>query len=105
MIKEISVHDLQKLKNENVDFFLLDVREPFESEICSLGGTLISMNELPARVAELDPKKLTIVYCRSGGRSGKIVAWLEQQGFEKVYNLQGGVTSWAREIDSSMATY
>ncbi|MCG6162376.1 rhodanese-like domain-containing protein, partial [Leptospira bandrabouensis] len=66
--------DLRKAGQDS--FFLLDVRNPNEVEICTIEGTdlLIPVAELPNRVGEINPWKESgkevIVYCRSGGRSG-----------------------------------
>ena len=43
--------------------------------------------------------------CISGGRSAQICQFLNQQGYFDVYNLDGGIMSWALEIDSTIATY
>jgi adenylyltransferase/sulfurtransferase len=84
---------------------LLDVREAYEQQICSIGGLLIPLAELPARLTELDPKQHTVVYCRSGGRSAKACELLVQAGFAQVSNLDGGILRWQAEIDNSLARY
>ena len=48
---------------------------------------------------------LLIVVCHSGMRSWQVTQWLRQQGIDKATNLSGGIDSWAREIDTNMATY
>jgi adenylyltransferase/sulfurtransferase len=87
--------------------FLLDVREPFETEIASIPGTskLIPLGELPNRLDELDPQEEMVVYCRSGNRSGQAVQILRRAGFSNVRNLEGGVIGWSEEVDPSMPTY
>src|SRR5690606_18132302 len=66
---------------------LLDVREPWEYEICHIGGSLpIPMNAVPARVAELDPDAEVVVVCHHGGRSAQVGMFLERQGFRSVIN-------------------
>lgn len=105
MIKEITVQELKKMKDENTSFFLLDVREPFEYDICHLDGHLIPLKELPLRLKELNPNQKIVAHCRSGGRSGKAVEFLQQQGFHDIYNLKGGITAWINEIDPTMSTY
>ncbi|OGT34924.1 MAG: hypothetical protein A3F11_06100 [Gammaproteobacteria bacterium RIFCSPHIGHO2_12_FULL_37_14] len=103
---EISVYELQRLKQENIDFLLLDVREPMEYEIGNLqGGQLIPLNHLPHRLAELDRKKFTIVYCQSGQRSKRAVELLIQHDFVNVRSLQGGMKAWIEQIDPLMEKY
>jgi rhodanese-related sulfurtransferase len=85
---------------------ILDVREPWEYEICHIdGGRLIPMAELSGRLEELDPTATTVVICHHGMRSQAIARFLEQAGFVDVANLDGGIDAWAREIDPKMAQY
>ncbi len=103
-LKEITVQDLEiKLKEENI--FLLDVREDYEYEIANLGGTLIPLNKVSNRSAEIPKDKEVIVMCKMGGRSAKAIELLQEQGFENLVNLKGGITAWQKEIDPSMDTY
>jgi len=86
--------------------FLLDVRNPEEWEICRLpGAKLIPLNELPARVNELDPNEEIVVHCKVGGRSAKAVDFLRHSGFQNVKNLVGGINAWASEVDPSVPRY
>ena len=75
---------------------LIDVREPWEHDEAHIAGCrLIPMGDVPARVREIDPDAAAIIYCRSGGRSGKIVAMLRSAGYGKALNLKGGILAWA----------
>lgn len=67
-IEEISVATLAKMREEKVDFMLLDVREPSEYALCNIGGKLIPSAELPGRLHELNPEQLIIIHCKCGGR-------------------------------------
>lgn len=104
-IPQVSVQELQSLRENNADFFLLDVRNPNEYAICNLGGHLIPYSELPSRLSELNPEHHIIIHCHAGGRSSRATEFLLQQGFKQVSNLTGGITAWANEIDKSMPTY
>jgi rhodanese-related sulfurtransferase len=85
---------------------LLDVREPWEREICSLPESLhVPMNTVPGRAGELDQGTDTVVICHHGSRSSQVALFLERRGFARVYNLQGGVDAWARAIDPSLPIY
>jgi len=85
---------------------LLDVREAMELEIARLPQAIhVPMGEVPARLGELDRDRPLVVICRSGGRSGQVVQFLEQQGFKDVYNLAGGIIAWAEELDDSLTVY
>jgi rhodanese-related sulfurtransferase len=85
---------------------LLDVREPWEFALCRMDGSLhIPLAQLPARLAELDPDRPTVVICHHGVRSLQAGLFLERQGFADVINLRGGIDGWARGVDKAMAVY
>lgn len=104
-IPEMTVQELQALREAKADFVLLDVRNPNEYAICHLDGHLIPLNELPSRLKELNPEQLIVVHCHAGGRSRRATEFLMQQGFKDVRNLRGGITAWANEIDPAMPKY
>jgi len=105
-MKEISVQELKQLMDSKADFQLIDVREPHEVDICEIGGELIPMHDVPHYLDKISKDKQVVVHCRSGGRSGQIIQFLEKNhGFTNLYNLKGGILAWAREIDTSMPTY
>ena len=85
---------------------LLDVREPWEWEVCHLpGSVLIPLSDLPLRLAELDRDAETVVICHHGVRSYHAARYLESAGFGSVVNLAGGVAAWADEVDPAMPRY
>lgn len=85
---------------------LIDVREPWEYEICHIDGArLLPMQTVPVRLAELDPEADTVVICHHGGRSMQVAMFLAQRGFERLYNLAGGVAGWSRLVDPAMPQY
>ena len=85
---------------------LLDVREAWEFQTCSIAGSrLLPMGEVAARKDELDAQAEVVVICHHGGRSMQVAMFLESSGFAKVHNLAGGVDAWARTVDSSMPVY
>ena len=104
--KEINVHTLKNKFDYNEDFILIDVRENQELEICKLEEAIhIPMSYIPIRLNEINFEKPVVIMCKSGGRSAQICQFLNDQGHFDVYNLNGGIISWALEIDSAMATY
>ncbi len=85
---------------------LLDVREDEELALCALPGVIhIPLGELTRRWEELDPAAEVVCICHHGIRSARAAAFLERAGFERVWNLAGGVERWALEVDPSMARY
>jgi rhodanese-related sulfurtransferase/rubrerythrin len=76
-------------------YTLLDVRQPGEYEESRIpGAKLIPLPQLTDSLDELDQSKPTIVYCAIGGRSRMAAQLLSGKGFEKVYNLKGGIKAW-----------
>ena len=104
-LPEITVQELEALRNANADVFILDVRNPDEYAICNLGGHLIPFVDLPNRLNELKHDQHIVVHCHAGGRSRRATEYLISQGFTHVQNLRGGITAWANEIDPKMRKY
>jgi len=103
MLEEISPEELQTRLASAEAPLVLDVREPYELESARLPGTTdIPMNQVPQRLAELDPARPLVVLCRSGGRSRNVANFLLQHGFQNVANLSGGLLAWAERIDPSL---
>ncbi len=95
----IHVEDLKQRLDANDHVFVLDVRDPDEYKSGNIGGHLIPLNDLPKRLAELDPAREMVVHCRSGARSAKAVEFLRAHGFSNVKNLAGGILAWAEKVD------
>jgi rhodanese-related sulfurtransferase len=88
------------------DPLLLDVREAWEFDTCRIEGAHhVPMNEVPRRLTELDPSAGVVAICHHGVRSLHVARFLVQQGFERVYNLSGGVDAWARSVEPAMPVY
>lgn len=102
-MKEITVQELKHLIDTKSDFQLIDVREAHEYEQANIGGEHIPMADVPHNIDRIQTNKQVVIHCRSGGRSGNIIQWLEKNhGFDNLYNLKGGILAWAREIDDSL---
>ena len=84
---------------------LLDVRERWEFDLARIEGSrLIPMGELSERVSELDPAAETVVICHHGARSAYVTRALQQAGFRKVFNLEGGLDAYS-DVDASAPRY
>jgi len=100
-----SVFELKRRIDEGEEVFLLDVREVVEAETANLGGKLIPLGELPARLRELDPRQEIIVYCHHGVRSAAAANYLRANGLGRARNLAGGIDRWSLDVDSSVRRY
>jgi rhodanese-related sulfurtransferase len=104
-MKEVTVQELKQLIDSNADFQLIDVREEHEYDTCNLKGELIPMSEVPHNTDKIRKEGQVIIHCGSGNRSKQIVQFLEKNfHYTNLYNLQGGITAWAKEIDPEMST-
>jgi adenylyltransferase/sulfurtransferase len=56
-------------------------------------------------VNELDSSREIVAHCRSGKRSADAVEFLRKAGFQKVWNLKGGILAWSDEVDPSVPKY
>ena len=103
---DTTVKDLKTRIDGKDEVLVLDVREPQEFQICRIpGSTLIPLNDLPQRLAELEGYKDMVVHCKSGVRSAKAVKLLHEAGFSSAKNLRGGILAWINEIDPSLPKY
>jgi rhodanese-related sulfurtransferase len=114
MIPEITVTQLsEKLRSEDT-FILLDVRELHELNFAKLKDGRLEvapMSRLAREGASALPESaksqdvVIYVMCHHGNRSGQVTAWLAQQGWKNVFNVQGGIDEYARKIDQSVGFY
>ncbi|MBL4653167.1 MAG: rhodanese-like domain-containing protein [Flavobacteriales bacterium] len=105
-MKTITVQELKEKQDSNEDFQLIDVREPYEIDICSINGDAIPMGEIMNNVGEISKDKPVYIHCRSGKRSAAVIDSLERgHGFDNLYNLTGGILAYATEIDTSLEQY
>lgn len=106
MIAQLSVQALQTRLSAGDWPLILDVREAWECEVCALPKSLhIPMASVAARVDELPRETDIVVVCQHGIRSQVVAGLLRRNGFDRLYNLRGGIDAWAREIDPRMAVY
>jgi rhodanese-related sulfurtransferase len=97
VVREVSATELRASLAGAAPPVVLDVREAYEWRQVRLADALhIPMNDLPARVGELDPSRPVIVMCAHGMRSYSVAAWLNDQGYDAA-SLRGGISQWAGE--------
>jgi len=103
---EIQPEELQRMRDAGESFTLLDCREPWEYQAAHIeGATHIPMQDIPARIQELDPDEHIAVICHHGVRSMNVTAWLRQQGYDKAQSVAGGIDRWSRLVDPKVPTY
>ncbi|HCO77997.1 MAG TPA: sulfurtransferase [Rhodocyclaceae bacterium] len=104
-IQEWTVAQLQKALAEETETLrpeVIDVREAWEvAQMPFPGARHLPMHLIPLSLDTLPRDRPIVVVCHSGARSAQVVYFLQQNGFDAVYNLQGGMVAWVREAGAA----
>ena len=96
LISEIEVAELAQLKEKGENIRVIDIRQPAELNAGIIpGAEALPMHIIPLRMNELKRDEKLVMVCRSGARSAQACMYLQQQGYESVFNLRGGMIAWA----------
>ena len=106
-MEEITPSELKKRLDNGDDIQIVDVREDSEVAISRLPNSIhIPMAQVLARMNEIDPNRETVVHCKMGGRSARVIDALQRSGFAgKLLNLKGGIIGWSNEVDRTVPKY
>ncbi len=99
---------LRQWLDDQHPFLLLDCRETVEHDYARIDNCmLLPMSEIADRLEELTDHRANtiVVYCHHGVRSLQVAYWLASNGFTQVYNLEGGIDRWSREVDPQVPRY
>lgn len=105
---EISVADVQRLRDAAETFLLVDCREPDEHAIARIpGAVLIPMATVPERLATIQPHRDSriVVHCHHGVRSLRVARFLREHGYASAQSMAGGIDAWSLEIDPDTPRY
>ena len=92
---DVTVERTRELLQEMPSMVILDVRTDGEYRDGHIEGAVnIPVNELEGRLGELEKDDETLVYCRTGNRSGTAVGILKENGYEKIFHMNNGITAW-----------
>ena len=104
-VKQMSVSELKASQDAGDAFKLYDVRTEEERDIATIEGAIHLTREAVDELMTL-PKDTTLIFhCHHGGRSQAAAQEFVGRGFEKVYNLSGGIDAWSTQIDPAVARY
>ena len=104
-IRQITPEEYQSIPAAE-SYVLIDVREPFEWDICQLENAMfIPLGDLQNHLEELDPDARYLFYCHHGNRSNVACAMALEQGISNVANLAGGIEAWSNTIDPKVPRY
>jgi molybdopterin/thiamine biosynthesis adenylyltransferase/rhodanese-related sulfurtransferase/molybdopterin converting factor small subunit len=106
-IPQMSVEEFKARQDAGTAPLMIDVREPHEQQIVTLGAPLIPVGSIESRLNELPADKSTeiVMQCKSGARSQRAALALKAAGYTNVKNLAGGILAWADRIDTSLPKY
>jgi rhodanese-related sulfurtransferase len=91
----VDVGEARGLIAEKTGLVILDVRTVSEFESGHLEGAInIPVEVLSSHLSGLNQNDELLVYCRTGNRSTTAVGILRESGYDKVYHMDGGITSW-----------
>jgi len=103
---EITPAEMKERLGRGENFLLVDVREPWEHELCHIDGAkLIPMGSIPQNLQALDVDEDVVCYCHHGMRSMDVAVWLRGQGVQRAKSLAGGIERWSLEIDPRVPRY
>src|SRR2546430_5018943 len=103
---EITPADVKARMDRGEQLVLIDVREPWEHQVCRIeGAKLVPLGSLAASLQTLPDVDEAICYCHHGMRSLDAAPWLPLQGIEKAKSLSGGIERWSVEIDLRVPRY
>jgi rhodanese-related sulfurtransferase len=104
-MKRFSALQLADYLNQN-NPRLIDVREPWEYDICNLNNSeLLPMGQVPSNLPLFHESDEYVIICHHGIRSLQVINFLAHHGIHNTINLDGGVDAWARQVDMHMAVY
>lgn len=105
-VEQLQVEQLAEWRRSGREHVLLDVREDDEIAIASIDGALhVPMNEVPSRLAEIPQDAAVAVLCHLGARSYAVARYLAGNGYETVYNVEGGIDRYAAIVDQTIPRY
>jgi len=103
---QIDVQEYARWRRDGIPHVLLDVREPWETALCLIEGSIvIPLAGVPAAIDRLPADTPIVVTCHHGMRSLQAVNWLRRNGREGAVNLAGGIDAWARQVEPAMTLY
>ena len=104
----VTAVELKQRLDSGEKLALIDVREPVEWEIVKIeGATLIPKGDIESGegLSKLPQDRPAVLYCKTGIRSAEALAAVKKAGFADATHLQGGITAWAKQVDTALPVY
>lgn len=98
-----SAKEINLRLDKNDYLTIIDIREPYELDVCSLGFRNIPMATIADHIEELKSIENLVLMCRSGKRAESVANWLESEfHFSNVIVMEGGIVQWKDQVDSTL---
>jgi adenylyltransferase/sulfurtransferase len=105
-VRDITPRELAAKLASGAELDLIDVREPYEHAIARIPqARLVPMRSLPSAVGSLDPTREVVLLCHHGARSAAAAGYLHERGFQRLWNLAGGIDAWSEDVDPGVRRY
>ena len=105
-MQHISAIELKTHLDNKVQLTILDIREPYECDICKIDALFIPMAEVSNRIFEIPRDQSVVVLCRSGKRAVAVANILSTEyGYVNLSVLEGGILAWIEEVDNKLEAY
>jgi rhodanese-related sulfurtransferase len=110
----IDVQQLAQMRSNGDQFVLMDVREVQELNLANLGDgvKVVPLSYIAQRYEQALPEEIRdnkagkiVVMCHTGVRSAQVTQWMRSNGYDNVWNLDGGIEAYAVEVDRSVGRY
>lgn len=104
MLQTVTPLELQEWINTQEGILIVDIREQYERDFCKINSISIPMGDIESKVDQLKKYNKVILFCKTGGRGESTCDFLSvKYKLTNIYNLEGGITAWANDIDNSLA--
>ncbi|MAW49115.1 MAG: sulfurtransferase [Gammaproteobacteria bacterium] len=103
---EMTALELNEYIANNSNIVLIDVRETWEYNVAYIKDSIhIPISEIQNRMHDFNEDETIVFICHHGVRSRMVGNYFQQNDYENIINLRGGIDSWAKTVDNQMAVY
>ena len=104
-ILQLSAPQLKEMIDSGVPFELIDVRTEEERVIAKIDGARLLDKACHDYLLGLDRGAAIVFQCHHGIRSQSAAEYFIGHGFQRLYNLAGGIDAWSQLVDGSVPRY
>jgi monothiol glutaredoxin len=104
-VEQISALDLKAWLDKRDPPLLIDVRTPGERDLARIEGARLLDQPLHDHLLTLDRATPLVFQCHHGMRSQAAAQYFVKLGFQRVYNLIGGIEAWSQDVDPTVPRY